>query len=523
MLRCYTFTKDGKVVVGSSFSLKLYRGDGTFARKFVGHTGEVWAVSVSGDGRILASASLDQTIKLWAIASGQLLATLFVTADNEWICWTPRGYYDASAGGEKYIGWHFNRGMDKAAEYYPAFSYNRKYHKPELVKRTIELFSFDKALAEYNAAPGRKIETPSAPKSPPPKVRWLSPVRFRQKTAIGTLRIRARITSEKKITDFKILVNGRTAAAKSDITVLPGGADTGKTIEYTASLKPHENRITIFAAHLDASATSKERLVVFESMEWLKPNLYVVSIGISNYRKPGIDLEYADDDARAVSRLFATQKGRLFKNVKIKPCYNDTATRDNIISALEWLEKKATQKDVAVVFIAAHGYMERGKYYLLPNDGDPDNLRRTAVRWDDFVDILGNLPSRILLFLDTCHSGGIDPDLFDRFRGTGIDNTEAIRELASEENGVVVMAASTGKELSMERKEWGHGAFTKALLEGLETAMADFSKDGIIHLRELDQYVSEQVKTLTNGKQHPTTQRPTTISRFPIFQLKTRE
>lgn len=520
---CYTFTNDGKVVVGSDYSLKLYRNDGAFVREFVGHTGVVWAVSVSGDGRILVSVSDDQTLKLWSIATGQLLATLFVTTDNEWICWTPQGYYDASAGGEKYIGWHFNRGMDNAAEYYPAYSYNRKFHKPELVKRTIELFSFDNALAEYNASPGRKIETPSVPKVPPPEVRWLNPVNFRQKTAAGTLRIRARITSEKKITDYKILVNGRTAAAKSDIIVLPGGADTGKTIEYTVSLTPNENRIAIFAAHLDASATSTERIVVFESMAWLKPNLYVVSVGISNYRKPDIDLEYADDDARAVSRLFATQKGRLFKNVEIKPCYNDTATRDNIVDALEWLEKKATQKDVAVVFIAAHGYMERGKYYLLPYDGDPDNLRRTAVRWDDFVDILGNLPSRILLFLDTCHSGGIDPDLFDRFRGTGIDNTEAIRELASEEYGVVVMAASTGQELSMERKEWGHGAFTKALLEGMETALADFSKDGIIHLRELDQYVSERVKTLTNGKQHPTTQRSTTVSRFPIFQLKTRE
>jgi uncharacterized caspase-like protein len=106
----------------------------------------------------------------------------------------------------------------------------------------------------------------------------------------------------------------------------------------------------------------------------------------------------------------------------------------------------------------------------------------------------------------------------EKFRGA-VDNTEAIRELASEEYGVVVMAASTGKELSIERSEWGHGAFTKAIIEGLEK-MADFSGDGIIHIRELDQYVSERVKKLTKGKQHPTTQRPTTISRFPIFQLR---
>ncbi|MCP5104089.1 MAG: caspase family protein [bacterium] len=318
-------------------------------------------------------------------------------------------------------------------------------------------------------------------------------------------------------------MNGKPAALKNAITVLPGATDTDKTIETTVSLTPNENRLTIFAAHRRASYTSPERFVVYESIDWLKPNLYVVSIGISDYEKPGIGLRYADDDARAVSRLFAAQKDRLFKNVYIKTCCNHTARRDNIIDALEWLDKKATQKDVAVIFIAAHGYMARGKYYLLPYDGDPDNLRKTDVRWEDFVDILGNLPTRILLFLDTCHSGGIESDLFVGFRGTGIDNTEAVRELSSEEYGVVVMAASTGRELSMERSEWGHGAFTKALLEGLEAGMADFSTDGIIHLRELDQYVSERVKALTKGKQHPTTQRPTTLSRFPIFQLKSRK
>lgn len=519
-IRSYTFTNDGKVVVGSSFSLKLYGSDGTFIREFVGHTEDVLAVSVSGDGRILASASGDQTIKLWNIASGELLATLFVTVDNEWICWTPQGYYAASAGGEKYIGWHVNHGMDRAAEYYPVYSFRRQYNKPGLVIRAIELFSFEKALVEYNETSRDKIEATPVPVTLPPKVQWLSPVTYRQKTTTGTLRIRVQIVSEKKITDFKILVDGRTAATRNEIQVLDDATATRKTIEYLVPLKPGQNRITIFVANSSASTTSTERLVVFEDINYMKPNLYVVSIGISDYVKKDIRLKFADDDARAISRLFATQKGLLFKNVYIKPLYNTEATRENIIKALEWLDEKITQKDIAVVFVAAHGYNERGNYYVLPCEGSPDSLGSTAVRWDDFADILGNLPSRILLFLDTCQSGGIDPYLLEQFRGSRIDNTEAIRELASEENGVVVMAASTARELSIERSEWGHGAFTKAIIEGLEHRKADFSGDGIIYITELHTYVSERVKELTNGKQHPTTQRPTRISRFPIFQLR---
>ena len=169
-IRCYTFTNDGKVVVGSEYSLNLYGNDGSFVCGFIGHTGVIWAVSVSENGGILASASDDQTIKLWNIASGQLLATLFVAADNEWICWTPQGFYAASAGGERYIGWQVNRGMDKSADFYHVYNFRSQYYNPGLVKRTIELCSFEKALAEFNAGPGRKIEAPAAPQNLPPKV-----------------------------------------------------------------------------------------------------------------------------------------------------------------------------------------------------------------------------------------------------------------------------------------------------------------------------------------------------------------
>jgi uncharacterized caspase-like protein len=170
-----------------------------------------------------------------------------------------------------------------------------------------------------------------------------------------------------------------------------------------------------------------------------------------------------------------------------------------------------------VIFVAAHGTNEHGEYYLLPTDGKPEDAENTLVSWKHFSERLGLLPARVLLFLDTCHSGQLGQDF--TVLSQQVDNTEALRLLSSDEYGVVILAASTGREFSLEHPEWGHGAFTKALIEALE-GQADYMSDGIINLRELDMYVADRVETLTNNQQHPTTQKPSTISRFEIVRVK---
>ncbi len=92
------------------------------------------------------------------------------------------------------------------------------------------------------------------------------------------------------------------------------------------------------------------------------------------------------------------------------------------------------------------------------------------------------------------------------------------------------MAASTGREVSQERREWGHGAFTLALLEAISgrrlcqaksatPLSADLNRDGLIHLVELDAYITNRVKELTDGAQHPMTHRGDVPS-FPVAQVR---
>lgn len=94
-----------------------------------------------------------------------------------------------------------------------------------------------------------------------------------------------------------------------------------------------------------------------------------------------------------------------------------------------------------------------------------------------------------------------------------------IYELASAENGVVVFSSSTGRQLSYEDVAWGNGAFTKALVEGLD-GKADYQKDGRITHKMLDLYISERVEEITKGRQSPVTQAPGGVPDYPVAVVK---
>ena len=115
--------------------------------------------------------------------------------------------------------------------------------------------------------------------------------------------------------------------------------------------------------------------------------------------------------------------------------------------------------------------------------------------------MLTAMKGKSIFFVDTCYSGkaiGVlsNPDL------TRISN-----RFSSPEFGVIVFSASHGRQESRESPDWGNGAFTKALVEGL-IGRADFRSEGVVTHKGLDYYVSGAVKKLTAGLQTPVTAVP---------------
>jgi rRNA maturation protein Nop10 len=75
---------------------------GECVRTLEGHTGGIWYLAVSPDGRLLASASLDGTVRIWELATGRLKLPPF--RHRGWVLsvgWSPDASLVMSSGHDK--------------------------------------------------------------------------------------------------------------------------------------------------------------------------------------------------------------------------------------------------------------------------------------------------------------------------------------------------------------------------------------------------------------------------------------
>ncbi len=499
-------------LLGTEWFLRLFDKDGN-QRWQQAIPAIAWGVNISGNGQVAVAAFGDGTLRWYRMHDGAELLAFYPHPDQKrWVLWTPEGYYDASAGAEDLIGWHVNQGKDLAADFYSIGKFRQTYYRPDVIAEVLNTYSIKKALALANQKTGKSQErTASIDSLLPPVIRILSPdegSNFNQSQV--TVSFNTRTPSGEPITNIKVLIDGRLHSQQRGIDSTE--QSQGKSDRMTLALPKRDVDITLIAenrfaaseaATVHLSWTGKTNAFV------IKPKLYVLAVGNGKYDNRDLNLNYATKDAQDFAALIRKQRGRLYRQVIVKPVLN--GRKDDILEGLEWIERQVTAKDVAMVFMAGHGVNDRnGSYYFLPREVDTNRLKRTALPYSMIKDTITHLPGKVLYFLDTCHSGNVMGS-----RRSIVDINRVVNDLTSAENGVVVFAASSGQQYSAESPAWGNGAFTKALLEGIK-GKADFNNTGRITINMLDLYISERVKSLTEGQQTPTTTKPKTIADFPV-------
>jgi hypothetical protein len=144
-VRSVTYSPDGRLLAsgGGDGDIILWNVQtGRIVREFRAHKGEVAGLAFSSDGRRLLSgggsydslADMRTThgdMKLWDVTSGRLIATFIVLRDQDWIVYTPQGYYECSHGAGAYLKWRNGNRI------VPFEEYARKYHRPDLLRNAL--------------------------------------------------------------------------------------------------------------------------------------------------------------------------------------------------------------------------------------------------------------------------------------------------------------------------------------------------------------------------------------------------
>jgi WD40 repeat protein len=143
----------GRFVLGTEWYLRALdtRGESLWTRR---GRSQVWAVNITGDGRLVVAAYGDGTIRWHRMDDGRELLALFVLADKQnWVAWTPEGFYGATAGAFGVLRWHVNRGFDAAADAVPVHAIPR-LRRPDALALVLQELETARALgiADIKAA-----------------------------------------------------------------------------------------------------------------------------------------------------------------------------------------------------------------------------------------------------------------------------------------------------------------------------------------------------------------------------------
>lgn len=499
-------------LLGTQWYLHLFDRTGV-QRWQVSTPGGVANVNFSADGRLAICALGDGTIRWYRLSDGRELMAFFPDPDRKrWVLWTVSGYYDASPGGEDLIGWHLNIGIDASADFFPVSRFRSTYYRPDVVRRVLETLDEREALRLANAEVGRRNREESIAKLMPPIVTVLSPADHAEMGSRDiAIRYDIRTPSGEPVTLVRVLVDGRPAGAPRRL-LTESAASGGR--EVRVSIPDRDCEVSIIAENRYAASQPATVHILWRGAQQsaTQSTLYLLAIGISTYPEK-FKLQWASKDAQDFAVVMQRQKGVLYRDVQVKLLRDQDATREAILDGLEWVEKHTTQNDVGMLFLSGHGWNDSsGIYYFIPVNFEVNRLRQTAVPSAEVQKTVQTMAGKVVVFLDTCYSGNVLGGRSGELRG---DINGVANELVSAENGAVVFTASSGRQVALERPEWGNGAFTKALMEGLG-GKADMLGKGRITINALDYYISERVKELTENQQTPTTAKPQTIADFPI-------
>ena len=423
--------------------------------------------------------------------------------DQEWVLWSPLSVYDSSAhvardGREERLKFQTNlvgnfrqgqRGVDSRRIFtQPAADHAGVYRNDGLMRDLVRSLQ----------VPETMLDIPS-----PPKMQLVLSNGRNGVPAQAVLTATA-VSPDEQVVSRAVFVNG--------LQVSQAGGDAAQpSVQATlnsAAFRSGMNRV-VGVAQVQSTSGSTFTFRVVQSFEFNRPaprqaRLHYLGIGVNKppeqLQRLG-ELKYAGSGVRELGNAVrkAVQQGQVVRSAPLRAGTHQlladgapegdqqgVPTLAAARTAFQQLAADADPDDLAVIFLAGHGEVGANNEFEFV-------LRDEAMKQSELTALLGRLPCRTLLILDTCHAG------------SSAGSRQQVQLFSNIVNGPLVVTACAAEEESIEHDGIKSGFFTAALLEALTgrelpgyapPPSADLSGDGKVSLMEICRFVQSRTPQL---------------------------
>ena len=493
--------------------------------------------ALSSDGKYMVSQSIDASVRIWNASTNEELAMLIGFSDGEWLAITSEGYYNASEKGAQSLNVTFEGKEYGVDQFYDVF------YRPDIVSAKLRGEDISGLVT---------ITMKDAVKSPPPVVEITSDlaksgqsqvkVCYKIKNSgggIGEVRLfqngkliqsdgyyrdMAKVSSEatrimamnsKSIYEDMRSVSIKGKTGSTPITSKPKG-DTYKDCS-TIEMVPGENDVSISAFNGANTIQSPVKTIKLNSTQKPEaPHLFILAIGIDEYRDKNVNLKYAVKDAKDIEEKFSQESATIYqpKDIHYTLLTNEQATKSAILAKINELSKTIKATDGFMLFVAGHGVLLQSQYFMLTHDYDGAVSESNMISSNEIVEMSKKIKSLSQLFIfDTCHAGGMDTIVSGLY--------DARMSVLAKKMGLHIYASANSVQEALDGYQ-GNGLFSYTLLQGLNNnKQADKNDDGKVSLVELGEYAKARTADISKNLGH--TQTPLIINfgkDYPVYNLR---
>ncbi len=416
--------------------------------------------------------------------------------------------YDTAIGGQVLSGRYlddevvvhddtlrFDSTPEGAAHIHLKFPGDRSLYRLDQFESTLRVpgMAFDRLAGITDASP------PSVVTAPPT-------VRLELSAAnAGKAMLRIAANSEAGLAEIVLYRDGR------QIETIPAQGDR-LVIEREVEVEPAERWLTAVGRDILGVRSLATSVATEPSTEApAERRLFAIAVGTDTYDDPRIRrLSYAASDARTFLDSLNLSASTYYSTVQSELLVDAPDLASALPETIARVAALMRPADTLFLHVAGHGVLGAdGVLYLADRATQLDDMQGTSLAWSQLSDALSAVPGRVFLFLDACHSGAA---------GMASNDDAAEVLLTAPDTRINVVAASKGRQFSIEAPRFGGGVFTSTLATILsDVAGHDADSNGVLEFSELYRALKRRVVTVTDGEQIPWVSQSGLVGNAPVL------